>query len=187
MEYGDRRRGLEAVTNDREHLPGYLAAQSSKLSAHEIAARLREEAERFLAAVVGVDEQSAHRRPSGAEWSVAEIVDHVTRTLEDVTPIIRALMRGKRPGRPMTIEIPPTNATRPLTELLIRLRASQHAVDALLMSAVHESHTDLRVSDYDFGEINWKGYALVLRLHYKDHTEQVRRTVSAVAAGSSAP
>jgi hypothetical protein len=114
-------------------------------------------------------------------------VDHVTLTLEDVTAIIRTLMRGELPARQLTIKHPPLNAARPLADLVARLRASHHLIAGMLGSAVPEPHIDLRVPEHDFGEINWKGYALVLRLHYKDHAEQVRRTAAALARGPSTP
>ena len=168
--------------SQRANLPGYLTAQSAKLSAGEIRARLDKAAEGFLVALDGFDDASAHRRPGANDWSVAEVVDHVSATLEEVTGIMRTLMSGLRSGRPMTTHAQPKEAARPLGELVARLRANQAAVSALLARAVDEPHTDLRVPDHDFGEINWKGYALVLRLHYKDHTQQVTRTSAVVVA-----
>jgi hypothetical protein len=39
---------------------------------------------------------------------------------------------------------------------------------------------DLRVPEGYFGELNWKEYALILRLHYKDHAGQARKTLEAL-------
>ncbi len=167
--------------SDRERLREYLAAQSAKRSVVEIRERLAEEAERFLAALEGLDDAAAHRRPGADEWSVAEVVDHVTVTLDDVTGVMRALISGLDPRRPMTVGARPATAARPLPELVAALRQSQAAVSALLDGARGEPHTDARVPDHEFGAVNWKAYALILRLHYKDHVEQVRRTAAAVS------
>lgn len=174
-----------ASDSGREQLPGYLATQSARFSAAEIRTRLDEEADRFISALKGIDDRMAHQRPGTNDWSVAEIVDHVTLTLDDVGCILATLMSGSRPARTMTIGVSPVNASHTLSELVTRLRSSQAAVSKLLAEAVDEPHTDLRVAEYDFGEINWKGYALILRLHYKDHADQIKRALAGVANRAS--
>ena len=166
---------------EQDQLRSYLAAQSAKLSAAAIRDRVQEAADEFLAAVRGVAEATARKAPAEGEWSVAEVMDHVILTLEEVTAIMRTLAGGSRPARAMTIAAQPVRAAGlPFAELLDRLRLRQAAVSEFLDAERDEPHTDLRVSDNDFGEINWKGYALILRLHYKDHAQQVTKTVAAV-------
>lgn len=174
-----------AEATAQQKLQGYLAAQSAKLTAAEIRARLDEAAGDFFATLAGVTDAAAHARPADGEWSVAEVVDHVALTLDDVTGIMRTLAGGARPRRPMTVAVQPVNGGRPLAELVGRLRKSQAAVSEFLGAQSGEPHTDLRVPDNDFGAINWKGYALILRLHYKDHAEQVRKTLAAVGSASA--
>lgn len=173
-----------ATDDERERLRSYLAAQSAKLSAGEIGARLQEAAGQFFATLEGVDAATAQRRPADGEWSIAEIVDHVALTLDDAADIIRSLARGIHPGRVMT-EHTPVNAPVPLPELVQRLRRSQAALAELLAVQPGERYTDLRIADHDFGEINWKGYALILRLHYRDHAQQVLKTLEAVRGTSA--
>ncbi|MBI2493556.1 MAG: DinB family protein [Candidatus Rokubacteria bacterium] len=169
-----------ADQDGRAQLRSYLAAQSAKLSAAEIGARLDEAAREFLAALAGVEDARAHRRPAPGEWSVAEVVDHVTLTLEEVAGLMTTLAGGTRPQRPMTVGLEPVNVAQPLGALAARLERSQAAVSAFLAAQAGEPHTGLRVPDNYFGELNWKGYALVLRLHYKDHTQQVAKTLAAL-------
>ena len=169
-----------ADTDGREKLRSYLAAQSARLPAAEIRARLDEAAQEFFAAVSGVDDARAHRRPAPGEWSVAEVVDHVTVTLEDVLPLMGTLAGGALPTQEMVVSHAPANAALPLATLLERLRRGQAAVADFLAAQGAEPHTDLRVADGYFGQINWKGYALILRLHYRDHAQQVARTLAAV-------
>jgi len=160
-------------------LKSYLASQSAKVSTADLRVRLDEAAQEFLAAAATCDAARAHRRPAPGEWSVAEIVDHVTLTLEQVADIIRTLLRGVRPS-PMTVALAPANADRPLENLLDRLRRSHAALGEVLGAQGGEFHTDVRVADPEFGEINWKGYALILRLHYKDHAQQIAKTLEVV-------
>lgn len=163
--------------DEREKLRSYLAAQSAKLSAADIRQRLEEAAAEFFAAVGRATDVAARTPPAAGEWSVAEIVEHVALTLEDVTRIMRALVDGRRPASPMSSH-EPVNAGLPLADLVARLRSSRAAAAGLLEAQRGEPNTDLRVAESYFGEINWKGYALILRLHYKDHAQQVQKTLT---------
>jgi len=104
----------------------------------------------------------------------------VTVTLEDVLPLMGTLAGGALPTQEMVVSHAPANAALPLATLLERLRRGQAAVADFLAAQGAEPHTDLRVADGYFGQINWKGYALILRLHYRDHAQQVARTLAAV-------
>src|SRR3989304_3864744 len=88
-----------ADADEQAKLRSYLAAQSAKLPAAEIRARPRGGAPALLAALAGADDARAHRRPAPGEWSVAEIVDHVAVTLEDVLPLMRTLAGAARPAQ----------------------------------------------------------------------------------------
>src|SRR3989304_3533373 len=82
---------------------------------------------------------------------------------------IRARAARAPPGLPPAA---PGTPAPPPAALLERLRRGQAAVSDFLAAQGGEPHTDLRVADGYFGEINWKGYALILRLHYRDHARQ---------------
>jgi DinB superfamily len=166
--------------DERERLRSYLAGQSAKLSAADVRRRVDEAATDFFTAVALASDATARTAPAAGEWSVAEIVDHVAVTLDDVTGIVRALSSGRRPAGPMTSH-DPASAALPYAELVARLRRSHAAVLDLLGTLDGEPHLDLRIPDGDFGELNWKGFALILRLHYKDHAQQVRNALEAVA------
>ncbi len=75
----------------------------------------------------------------------------------------------------------PAGTGAPLADLVARIRAGQAAVVGLLDAQRGEPHTDLRVAESSFGEVNWKAYALILRLHYRDHAQQVEKTLEAIA------
>src|SRR3989304_5121340 len=87
-----------ADADEQAKLRSYLAAQSAKLPAAEIRARLPQGAQE-APPPAGADAARAHRRPAPGEWSVAEIVDHVAVTLEDVLPLMRTLAGGARPAQ----------------------------------------------------------------------------------------
>lgn len=163
-----------------EKLRSYLAAQSAKLAAATITERLQEAADEFLARLDGVTDETARRPPAPGDWSVAEVVDHVTLTLEEVTGFIRLLAGGTRPAAPMTVSAQPVNRHLPFATLVERLRRAQDEIRSVLAGLHGEPFADLRVSDGYFGEISWKGYALILRLHYRDHAGQVVNTLELI-------
>ena len=129
---------------------------------------------------------TARTSPAAGGWSVAEILEHVALTLQDVTRIMQALADGRRPASPMSSH-PPVNVGVPLADLVARLRSSHAAVVGFLDAQRDERHTDLRVAESYFGEINWKGYALILRLHYKDHAQQVQKTLDGPVGSPTGP
>ena len=173
-----------AEQDELEKLRGYLRAQGGKLSAEQIRDRIQEAADEFFGVVRDVAEPGARKSPAPGEWSLAEILDHVVFTLERVTGVIGGLVAGRKPPAPLEIGATSGIATLPWAELLARLGKSQTALSALLTANRHEPHTDLRVSEGYFGDINWKEYALILRLHYRDHASQARKTLEALGGTS---
>ena len=169
-----------AEQDEQQKLQGYLRSQGAKLSAEQIRDRIQESADEFLGFVEGVGDAIARKSPAPGEWSLAEILDHVIHTQERITGVIGGLVAGRKPGAPLETGATSGIASLPWAELLARLRRSQTALSALLTANRHEPHVDLRVLEGYFGELNWKEYALILRLHYKDHAGQARKTLEAV-------
>jgi len=161
--------GETSPDNDQARLQSYLAAQSAKLSADEIRERIESAAAEFFGMLDGITDAAAHTRPATGEWSIADILDHLALTMQDAAHAFQD--HQPRPGQ----------AARPVAELLARLRNAQAGVSEFLAAQGAEPNTEVRVAESYFGETNWKGYALILRLHYRDHAEQVRKTLAAVA------
>ena len=169
-----------AEQDEQQKLQGYLRAQGAKLSAEQIRDRIQEAADEFLGVVEGVGEPVARKSPAAGEWSLAEVLDHVVFTLERITGVIGGLVLGRKPPEPLETGATSGIASQPWSDLLARLRRSQAALSAVLTANRHEPHVDLRVPEGYFGELNWKEYALILRLHYKDHAGQALKTLGAV-------
>src|SRR3990170_7514046 len=165
---------------EQQKLEGYLRSQGAKLSAEQVRDRIQEASDEFLGVVQGAPEALVRKAPAAGEWSLAEVLDHVVFTLERITGVIGGLVAGRKPPAPLEIGATSGIATLPWAELLARLGKSQTALSALLTANRHEPHTDLRVSEGYFGDINWKEYALILRLHYRDHASQARKTLEAL-------
>ena len=170
-----------AEQDEQQKLQGYLRSQGAKLSAEQVRDRIQEASDEFLGVVQGAPEALVRKAPAAGEWSLAEVLDHVVFTLERITGVIG----GRKPPAPLEIGATSGIAGLPWRDLLTRLSRSQAALSALLTANHHEPHVDLRVPEGDFGELNWKEYALILRLHYKDHAGQARKTLEAFGPGGS--
>lgn len=171
-----------AEQDEQQKLQGYLRSQGAKLSAEQIRDRIQEAADEFLGVVQGAPEVLARKAPAPGEWSLAEILDHLVTTEERITGVINGLVAGRKPAAPLEIGATSGIAALPWPELLARLRRSQAALSAVLTANRHEPHVDVRIPEGYFGDINWKEYALILRLHYKDHAGQARKTLEALQA-----
>jgi hypothetical protein len=169
-----------AEQDEQQKLQGYLKAQGAKLSAEQIRDRIQEASDEFLGVVQGAPEALVRKAPAAGEWSLADVLDHVIHTLERITGVIGGLVSGRKPPAPLEIGATSGIAGLPWGDLLARLRRSQASLSALLTANRHEPHVDLRVPEGNFGELNWKEYALILRLHYKDHAGQAVKTLEAV-------
>ncbi|MEK7362885.1 MAG: DinB family protein [candidate division NC10 bacterium] len=169
-----------AEQDEQQKLQGYLRSQGAKLSAEQIRDRIQEASDEFLGVVQGATEALVRKAPAPGEWSLAEILDHLVTTEERITGVINGLVAGRKPPAPLEIGATSGIASQPWPELLVRLSRSQAALSALLTANRHEPHVDLRFPEGYFGDINWKEYALILRLHYKDHAGQARNTLEAL-------
>lgn len=173
-----------AEQGEQQKLQGYLRSQGAKLSAEQIRDRIQEAADEFLAVIQDVGEPVARKSPAAGDWSLAEVLDHVVYTLERITGVIGGLVSGRKPPAPLETGATSGIAGLPWRDLLARVGRSQAALSALLTANRHEPHVDLRVLEGYFGDVNWKEYALILRLHYKDHAGQARKTLEALGGTS---
>jgi hypothetical protein len=150
-------------------------------------------------ALAGLGETDARRPVLPGEWTVAQVVDHVAQSTVRGAEEIRHLLGGRRPPGPPVYEGLLSGAAHrvPWSELVEGLREASAALDALLADAARRPPLDdgaatvptiLTTGEPDPGseaelftaELTWKEYALVQRLHFLDHREQIRRLRAAL-------
>jgi hypothetical protein len=177
----------------------YLRTRAAGLDAPRIRARVRAAGAELGAALAGLGEADARRRVRPEEWTVAQVVDHVAQSTVRAAEELRHLLAGRRPPGPPIYEGLLSGAAHrvPWSELLEGLREAGAALDAVLEEATRRPPPDdagvtapaiLTAGAPDAGggaepfsaELAWKEYALVQRLHFLDHREQVRRLRAAL-------
>ena len=177
----------------------YLRTRAAGLDAPRIRARVRSAGAELGAALAGLGETDARRPVQPDEWTVAQVVDHVAQSTVRAAEELRHLFAGRRPPGPPVYEGLLSGAAHrvPWSELVEGLRQASAALDALLEEAARRPPPDngaataptiltTRAPEAGSGaevfaaELTWKEYALVQRLHFLDHREQIRRLRAAL-------
>jgi hypothetical protein len=177
----------------------YLRTRAAGLDATRIRARVRSAGAELVATLAGLGETEARRPVRPEEWTVAQVVDHVAQSTVRAAEELRHLFAGHRPPGPPIYEGLLSGAAHrvPWSELVEGVREASAALDAVLAEAVHRPPPDDRAATVptilttdapDAGsgaelfaaELTWKEYALVQRLHFLDHREQIRRLRAAL-------
>jgi hypothetical protein len=171
----------------------YLRTRAASLDAPRIRARVRTAGLELEAALSGMGEGDVRRAVRPGEWTVAQVVDHVAQSTVRAAEELRHLLAGRRPPGPPVYEGLLSGAAHrvPWPELMEGLRQAKAELDAVLAETARRPPpgdggptvpTILTTGAPDAGggvelvaaELGWKEYALVQRLHFLDHREQIR-------------
>ena len=176
----------------------YLRTRAAGLDAPRIRARVRSAGVELRAALAGLGEADARRSARPGEWTVAQVVDHVAQSTIRAAEELRHLLAGRRPPGPPVYEGLLSGAAHrvPWSELVEGLGEASAELDALLEEAARRPPGDGaatvptiltgdapdpgEAAELFAAELSWKEYALVQRLHFLDHREQIRRLRAAL-------
>jgi hypothetical protein len=189
----------DAPPSGPEQLLGYIRTRAAGLDAGRLRARVRAAAGELEAALDGLGEADARRRMGPAEWTVAEVVDHVAQSTVRSAEELRHLAAGRRPPGPPVYEALVSGAAHrvPWAELVLGLREACAALDASLGEppapgpAITVTGPAILLAPAPGGsgapviftaELTWAEHALVQRLHLLDHRGQIRTLRAALAA-----
>jgi hypothetical protein len=179
----------------------YLRTRAAGLDAARIRARVRAAGAELLAALEGLPETDARRAPRPGEWSVAQVVDHVAQSTIRAADELRHLLAGRRPPGPPVYEALTSGAAHrvPWTELVEGLREASAELDGVLLGAIERPPAEPgatavailvtgapdpgHAADHFGADLTWKEYALVQRLHFLDHRQQIHLVRAAIGAG----
>jgi hypothetical protein len=179
----------------------YMRSRSQELGVDQIRERIRAAAAELEKVVEGVSETDARRRPIPGKWNIAEVVDHIAQTQIRGADELRHLLAGRRPQGPPVYEALRSGAAAwaPWAELVDGLRSANEEMVSLLTSeaptdgptvltilvVLRELPDGSKASQIFPGELNWKEYAILQRLHLLDHRTQIKGLAKALAAAAS--
>jgi hypothetical protein len=177
----------------------YLRDNGTQAPAAVLRRRVAQSFENLEKCLRGADAARAARRAWPAEWSLHEIADHVVETHRPSRDELRDLLAGRRPpGPPVPASLQSANPlARPWAAVLDDLGRVHADIVAALAAAPDDLATDVRArvvvvmnAEATDGaivplawedEIDWKAYAVFLRLHAVDHLNQARKVLGALA------
>ena len=169
----------------------YLRERATRLGPSEIRARVGAAFGNFDL-VANLREAEARRRPAPGAWCIQEVVDHLVETNRASLEELGSLLRGERPAGPPIPAGLQSGAplARPWPDLVSELREVNRAVLSLLDSAgpdlptaatapvvmvVNVTRPDGSKGSHSWvEELDWKAYALVVRLHALEHASQIK-------------
>ena len=191
-----------AISPERQRMMDYLTVRATSMTPQNLLARMRQATEEFEATIRGLDQELGRAAMPPGEWTIAEVVDHVAQTQIRAAYELRDLLEGRRPPGPPVYDALVSGAGRwaSWNDLVAGVLAANAEFDRVLASASERNssftptaRTILVVNRKLMGgviepevfeaELDWKGYAMVQRLHLLDHRTQVRKTL--VATGLS--
>lgn len=182
---------------EQEKAREYLYRKGTLLPPREIHERVRAAFAATAEFLESVSEVEGRIRPASGEWCVQEVVDHLVETHRPSVEELRCLLRGERPANG---PIPAGLQSRaplecPWPELVGELKRLHAEVLGILAAIPDGFTTDARApvvmvvsaKNPDGSEsplrwiedLDWKGYAVIFRLHEIDHLNQARRALGA--------
>ena len=175
----------------------YLRTKGTDIATALVADRVRGALAALETCLDGVPAERAGVRTLDGEWSVQEIADHLLETHRPLLDELHCLLAGRRPpGEPIPASLQSkAPLLRPWLWLLRDLK-QLHQDIVTTLSAVPASVTtdalapvvmvinvpgpDGHLVPYEWIEdLDWKAYAIVLRLHAVDHLNQAKKVLAA--------
>jgi hypothetical protein len=146
----------------------------------------------FDATLARLTPEEAAARPAPGEWSVQDVADHLLESERPGLDELRCLVAGEAPPGPpipasLRSKAPRHRPWRWLVAELARVHADILTVVADGPSAAHGEPTAPAVFWAEVGgepvewieELDWRGYAAVLRVHVLEHLGQIREILAA--------
>jgi hypothetical protein len=175
----------------------YLRTKGTETASAVVADRVRGALAALETCLEAVPAARAAARTLDGEWSVHEIADHLLETHRPLLDELRCLLAGRRPlGEPIPAGLQSKAALlRPWPWLLRDLKQLHQDIVATLSAVPTGFTTDAlapvvmvinvpgpngRPVPYEWIEdLDWKAYAIVLRLHAVDHLNQAKKVLAA--------
>lgn len=167
------------VTEDvRQRLVSYLEHQAKK-DVPALIGLIEGPRDGLLALLEGVSEEQAAFRPAPDEWSIADVVRHVTAAEESVASVVESLARGAVPEGRRQTGSQTSEEGQPLTALVERLRAARADLLERMRGWPASPDVTARFEHPFFGLLDCKAWVVFQRVHDGDHIGQIEQVKAA--------
>jgi hypothetical protein len=172
---------MAELSEEQLRIRGYLQGQAAKLSPLELMTKVRADSQQLRAAAEAAAAVDVTKQPSGGEWSVNEVLQHLHDASRRVnTGIVAAALKGERPAGLRDV-IEATADVREPVAWYDAIAAERETMFATISELSGEENLAIRWDHPFFGDLNWREWLLFLRLHDLDHAGQVRSVVEALS------
>jgi uncharacterized protein (TIGR03083 family) len=163
------------VTDDvRQRLVSYMEHQAKK-DLPAMLGLIEESRARLLAALDGVNEEQAAFRPGPDQWSIADVLRHVTAAEESVARVVGSLASGEAPEGRRDTGSQTAEEGQPLAALVERLRGARASLLEAVRGWPASPDLEARFEHPFFGLLNCKEWLAFQRVHDADHIGQIEQ------------
>ena len=174
------------MDEEQARIRGYLVAQGAKLTPAAIVEKVQQAMADLKAAAAAVPAPRFGERPAPEEWSGNEVMAHVVAADGYFGGGIQRLLAGQppppRPGA-RGVEGAPLLTAEAWYKALAQQR---EALFTAVLAADPAAAPDQRIEHPMFGPLTWRETLLFTRLHDLDHTGQLQKIATALAASRPA-
>ena len=134
----------------------------------------RAEWQRFEELIADLNEEEAAAHPLPDEWSISQVVHHLTFSHAANVARIAALSLGEAfAGPPTQVGSLPERAEPTFAEIRRVFRQLVAEATRVIEAADPAAHLDLTADHAFFGPYNWLDWAVHMHVHVRDHIGQV--------------
>jgi hypothetical protein len=174
------RAAIEARRERRERMRTYVKEQAAQGPSH-VLGLAKAEWQRFEGLISGLTETEAAAHPIPEEWSIKQVVEHLTYSHERNLERIAAMSRGESFRGPLTqagslperFQASFADTRRVFLDLVAEAAR-------LIQAAQPGAHLDLTADHAFFGPYNWLDWAVHMHVHVRDHAGQVEKIRAAL-------
>ena len=170
----------------RQQVVSYLEHQAGKSLADLLllvdrAASLTEQS------LIDISAVQAGFRPSESEWSVVEIISHVSASLRGTARLVESLGRGTESSSVSDALAYGVAGAMTPAEMRADVAAAYEGLRAVVRNLEDGVALEKTARHPFFGDLNWKEWVAFVYVHARDHAAQVEKVKSAPGFPAAVP
>ncbi len=163
---------MTTQTDEALRVRNYLQSQGERYTFTELWLRFVKARITLIDSVADVSQEQADFRPDEDEWSISEVLHHITTSSGRGAEVVESLTRGEIPT-PDRIDPPRETSTATIEELRNNLTDDSIAWSAMIGRLPPAPSTEPTMPHTFFGELHARAWFLFQRVHDLDHAGQV--------------
>lgn len=160
-----------ALTEEEQRVRSYLVSQAEKYDWIALWPRAMAERSGLLGVLDGVSDEQTDWSPSGDEWTIRQITEHVLNASRRSLRLIEDLAAGREEDD----RVDPPTTKLPTRFERLRMHLSEHSVKLASLPERLPPMVNLEMTSphSNFGDLNSRAWFLFNRIHDADHRQQV--------------